>query len=222
MHIFSSTTHAIAEARPYIFSHCRRKACFKVLSHIYWERLLLLLSPFLYKSYDLINRKSLKTKITFFSLCWFYFVWKKSNPLQEKKCLLSRNLSAWSYSSYIKLVLFLQKLPPYKNVKALFSAPCIFSTSNSASEDLPFACMSLQQAFFPAQKKRTEQSINISPNQWKWKIPIKGPIVRSYSAALDLSGQMPHDRKSEQCFQPCPLFKETRQIHYFFAAFISE
>lgn len=39
------------------------------------------------------------------------------------------------------------------------------------------------------------------------EIPVKGTIVGSDSAALDLSGQVPHDRESEQSFQPCALGK---------------
>lgn len=42
------------------------------------------------------------------------------------------------------------------------------------------------------------------------ELPIKGAIVGSHSAALDLSGQVPHDRESEQSFQPCPLGKEIK------------
>lgn len=48
--------------------------------------------------------------------------------------------------------------------------------------------------------------------QMEMEIPIKGAIVGSHSAALDLSGQVPHDRESEQSFQPCPLGKEMREI----------
>lgn len=40
------------------------------------------------------------------------------------------------------------------------------------------------------------------------EIPVKGAIVGGDSAALDLSGEVPHDRESEQSFQPCPLGKE--------------
>lgn len=73
---------------------------------------------------------------------------------------------------------------------------------------------SIELSPIPDKRSRTKHNINIS--KWKWKIPIKGPIVRRYSAALDLSGQVPHDGESEQCFQPCSLCKETRHRHYFF------
>lgn len=48
--------------------------------------------------------------------------------------------------------------------------------------------------------------------QMEVEIPIKGTIVGSHSAALDLSGQVPHDRESEQSFQPCPLGKGKKEI----------
>ena len=41
--------------------------------------------------------------------------------------------------------------------------------------------------------------------------PVKGAIVRRHSAALDLSGQVPDDRKSKQSFQPGSLEQERKR-----------